>query len=77
MRSKPGLLGWSGMSLGDTRVLPRWSPAWRWRELGPGFGVERVNLSFRADGDQWSVCGLRFVVGKESPKRRNRGGVEY
>ena len=38
MTSKPRRSGGFGMSLGDTCLLPRWCPACRWRELGPGFG---------------------------------------
>jgi hypothetical protein len=75
MRSKPGLLGWPGMSLGDTRVLPRWSPAWRWRELGPGSGVERVNLSSRACGRPVERLWPAVVRGRESSKRLNREGL--
>ncbi len=36
-----------GINLGGTCVLPRWHPAYRRRELGPGSGVERGNLSPR------------------------------
>jgi hypothetical protein len=30
------------MSLGDIRLLPRWCPAYRQHEPGPGSGTERV-----------------------------------
>jgi hypothetical protein len=42
----------SGMSLASACLLARWCPAWRWRELGLGSGVERGNLSSRARGRQ-------------------------
>jgi hypothetical protein len=42
MRSKPGSEINLGMSLGDTRLLPRWSPAYRQHEPGPGSRMERV-----------------------------------
>ena len=32
------------MSLGDTCLLPRRRPAWRWREPGSGSCAERGNL---------------------------------
>src|SRR5512132_1718574 len=41
------------MSLAGACLLARRCPAWRWRELGPGSGVERVNLSSRWGGGQW------------------------
>ena len=34
----------SGMSAGDTCLLPVRRPVWRWRELGSGSCVERGNL---------------------------------
>jgi len=34
-----------GMSLEVTCLLTRWCPAWRWRELGAGSGMERGNLA--------------------------------
>jgi hypothetical protein len=36
-----------GMSSGGACLLPERCPAWRWRELGPGSGGERGNLSSR------------------------------
>jgi hypothetical protein len=54
--------------------LARWCPAWRWRELGLGSGVERVNLSSRARGRPverlWPAVGR----GSENPKRLIREG---
>ena len=55
MTSKPGPAVCSGMSLGVTCLLPRWCPAWRWRELGSGSGAERGNLSPRYDGRSLGV----------------------
>lgn len=31
-----------GMNLGDSRLLPRWCPAYRQHEPGPGFRTERM-----------------------------------
>src|ERR1700735_4233228 len=42
MRSKPGSQDNLGTSLGDTRLLPRWSPAYRQHEPGSGSRTERV-----------------------------------
>jgi hypothetical protein len=36
MTSKPGTSPFSGMNLGDIRLLPRWCPAYRQHEPGPG-----------------------------------------
>src|SRR6266498_3201341 len=49
-----------GMNLAGACLLARWCPAWRWRELGPGSGAERVNLSSRWGGRpvaQGLACG--------------------
>jgi hypothetical protein len=40
--SKPSLAPCLGMNLGDIRLLPRWCPAYRQHEPGPGSHVERV-----------------------------------
>src|SRR5580704_815422 len=40
--SKPGSGLCSGMSLGVTRLLPRWCPAYRQHESGPGSRTEHV-----------------------------------
>lgn len=42
MTSKPGPEVCLGMSLGDSRLLPRWCPAYRQHEPGPGSRMERV-----------------------------------
>ena len=39
------------MSLGETCLLPRRYPAWRWREPDFGFCMERENLCLDAKGD--------------------------
>lgn len=59
-----------GMSLGDIRLLPRWCPAYRQHEPGPGSHMERV----KADPDT-----VRRVTGgeRENSKRRKPRGVEY
>lgn len=59
-----------GMNLGDIRLLPRWCPAYRQHEPGPGSRVERV----KADPDT-----ARWVTGgeRENSKRRKPQGAEY
>jgi hypothetical protein len=42
VRSKPGSQNNPGMSLGDTRLLPRRSPAYRQHEPGQGSRMEHV-----------------------------------
>jgi hypothetical protein len=44
MTSKPGSRLHPGMSLGVTRLLPRWCPAYRQHEPGPGSRVEPVKV---------------------------------
>ncbi len=48
--SKPGADPASGISSGDTLILPERHPACRRREAQPGFDMERENLSFDAKG---------------------------
>jgi hypothetical protein len=58
-----------GRSLGDIRLLPRWCPAYRQHEPGPGSRTERV----KACPDT-----VRLVTGeREGSKRRNPRGAEY
>ena len=64
-----------GMSLAGACLLARRFPAWRWRELGPGSGVERVNLSSCARGRPVEQSWPAVVRGRESPKRPNREGL--
>src|SRR6266446_8357874 len=40
--SKPGSAPHSGINLGDIRLLPRWCPAYRQHEPGPGSRTEHV-----------------------------------
>ena len=42
MTSKPGAATSFGISLGDIRLLPRWCPAYRQHEPGPGSRLEHV-----------------------------------
>src|SRR5450756_1724650 len=42
MTSKPESAPCSGRNLGDIRLLPRWCPAYRQHEPGPGSRVEHV-----------------------------------
>jgi hypothetical protein len=70
--------GWPaqpGMSLAGACLLARWCPAWRWRELGPGFGVERGNLSFRARGRPVERLWPPAAGGRENSKRLIREGL--
>jgi hypothetical protein len=59
-------LAWPGMSLAGACLLATWCPAWRWRELGPGSGAERVNLSSRARGRLVAQVVARSCVGSQS-----------
>jgi hypothetical protein len=69
MTPKPRPLGRLGMNLGDTRSLPRWGPAYRQHEPGPGSRTERV----KAEPIQ-----LRMVRGeRENLKQQNLRGAEY
>jgi hypothetical protein len=77
MTSKPRRSGGFGMSLGDTCLLPRWCPACRWRELGPGFGAERGNLSPRYRATVHLADGGHPVVERENPKWQKPQGAEY
>jgi hypothetical protein len=54
-----------GTSLAGACRLARRCPAWRWRELGSGSGVERGNLSSRWAAGQWRGVGLRLVVTRD------------
>jgi len=40
--SEPEAGLYSGMNLGDSRLLPRWCPAYRQHEPGPGSRLEHV-----------------------------------
>ena len=70
MTSKPGFGLCSGMSLGVTRLLPRWCPAYRQHESGPGSRPEHVKA--RLDTVTARIGGER-----ENSKRRNPQGAEY
>ena len=59
-----------GRSLGDIRLLPRWCPAYRQHEPGPGSRMERVKAD--PDTDVPAVGRER-----ENSKRRNPRGAEY
>jgi hypothetical protein len=45
MTSKPRPEPCLGMNLGDIRLLPRWCPAYRQHEPGPGSCMERVKAN--------------------------------
>ncbi len=65
MTLKPGSCLHPGINLGVTRLLPRWCPAYRQHELGPGSRVEPV----KACPD--TVASLMGVE-RETSKRRIR-----
>ena len=69
MRSEPGPQDLLGMSLGETRLLPRWSPAYRQHEPGSGSRMERV----KARPDTAVISSGE----REDSNRRNPGGAEY
>jgi hypothetical protein len=65
--------GWHhgpGISLGDTRLLPRRCPAYRQHDPGPGFRMEHVKV--RPD----TAAGLPGGE-REDSKRRKPRGAEY
>src|SRR5438445_9327843 len=77
MTSKPGLSARPGMSLAEACRLARRCPAWRWRELGPGSGAERVNLSSRARGRPVAQAVARGRARKGDPQAADPRGAEY
>ena len=63
MASKPRPEVSLGMSLGDIRLPPRWCPAYRQHEPGPGSRTERVKARpIRSAG--WSVARGRAPSGR-------------
>jgi hypothetical protein len=70
LTSKPGSAPYPGMSLGDTRLLPRRCPAYRQHEPDPGSRMERVKVSPRN-------CCRDFGSERECLKRQKLQGVEY
>lgn len=69
MTSKPRLHPRRGMSLGDTRVLPKRGPAYRQHDLDLGSRTERT----KARPETTTACG----VVRENSKRRKPRGAEY
>jgi hypothetical protein len=59
-----------GMSLGDTRVLPRWGPAYRQHDLDLGSRSERAKARLEA------AAGVSGVA-RETPERQKPRGAEY
>jgi hypothetical protein len=55
--SEPGPPVCPGMSLGDTRLLPRRRPAYRQHEPGPGSRMERAKVAPRSDTCGWREGG--------------------
>src|SRR5665648_987465 len=66
--SKPRLAPCLGRSLGDIRLPPRWCPAYRQHEPGPGSRVERVKA--RPD----TACPAPATVGR-ARGRTPSGGI--
>ncbi len=75
--SKPGPSQSPGMSLAGACWLARRCPAWRWRELGLGSGMERGNLSLRACGRPVAQFWAAVGRGREIPEQRKLRGAEY
>lgn len=67
MTSKPRQPFGLGMSLGDTRVLPRWGPAYRQHDLDLGSRLERAKA--RPETAAKAV--------RENPERQKPRGAEY
>ena len=55
--SKPELLAYSGKNLGDSRLLPRWCPAYRQHEPDPGSRLEHVKARPDTEGSAPSKWG--------------------
>jgi hypothetical protein len=53
MAPKPRSARYLGISLGDTRLLPRWCPAYRQHEPGQGSRMERTKVSSRNRHQEW------------------------
>src|SRR6266566_2754283 len=70
MTSKPRLHPRLGMSLGDTRVLPRRGPAYRQHDLDLGSRTERTKVRPEA------TTGV-FGVVRENSRWQKPRGVEY
>jgi hypothetical protein len=68
MTSKPGSGLCSGMSLGVTRLLPRWCPACRQHESGPGSRMEHVKARLDTVTEQ-------LVAKGRTPSGRIRKGL--
>jgi hypothetical protein len=64
--SKPGSPYYSGMNLGDIRLLPRWCPAYRQHEPGPGSRVEHVKACLDTAS---SRLGIESVGRREGESR--------
>jgi hypothetical protein len=67
MASEPGFDHGSGMSLGDTCLLPRRRPACRWREVEPGLSVNVVTCRLESvpGGQSGRVGDLQDVISVE------------
>ena len=68
LTSEPGLVPHPGISLGDTRLLPRRCPAYRQHEPDPGSRMERVKVSPR------NCCREISVARGSASSGRNREG---
>src|SRR5664279_5088863 len=74
MASKPELVPYSGRNLGDSRLLPRWCPAYRQHEPGPGSRLELVKArtDTAASASEHGWCG---VVRGRTPSGGIREGL--
>ena len=70
MTPKPRPMLRFGMSLGDTRLLPRWGPAYRQHDLDLGSRMERTKTRLE------TTAGV-FGVVRENSKWRKPRGAEY
>ena len=67
MTSKPRQPFSLGMSLGDTRVLPRWGPAYRQHDLDLGSRLERAKARLE------TAAGVTGVVWENPERQKPRG----
>ena len=79
MASKPRLEPCLGISLGDIRLLPRWCPAYRQHEPGPGSRMERVKACPILSPAEWPGARGRTPSGgireEQSTEAWHAGGL--
>src|SRR5450756_1727048 len=75
MTSKPESAPCSGRNLGDIRLLPRWCPAYRQHEPGPGSRVEHVKARPETAGQHSNRLSADLREGELQAAESVRGRV--